>query len=377
MSPALGRRGAPTSCRTRHRPSPPPRRAAPRRERRALLKARDDALRDLGGLLVEMYRRGSFRDDLLAERARGDRRHRRAPRRDRRLCSTRAAARRAASAAPRSCAARGSARIAAGRSIRRPGAGRAPPRRPSSSRLPRPDGDGADERERAIAAADTTCPRCGAAREPDQRFCLECGLALPNVEGRVPALRRRWLRRFGWYPGDWVWISLLTLLVAAAGAAAAIALTVEHRDAGGETFSSRRRSPSPSRPQCRRRRPATVDTSTLPTAPEPTTTSKATPAGPKNGRFAWPRNQNGWTIVLVSYPKTNGRPSALATADRAAAHGLHQVGILDSSRLRQPAARLPRRLHAASTARRSDADAGVSTARQAGFGGAYSRQIAR
>ena len=42
-----------------------------RRERRALLKAREDALRDLGGLLVEMYRRGGFRDDLLAERAAG------------------------------------------------------------------------------------------------------------------------------------------------------------------------------------------------------------------------------------------------------------------------------------------------------------------
>jgi hypothetical protein len=40
-----------------------------RRERRALLKAREEALRDLGGLLVEMYRRGGFRDDLLAERA--------------------------------------------------------------------------------------------------------------------------------------------------------------------------------------------------------------------------------------------------------------------------------------------------------------------
>ena len=40
-----------------------------RRERRALLKARADALTALGGLLVEMYRRGGFRDDLLAERA--------------------------------------------------------------------------------------------------------------------------------------------------------------------------------------------------------------------------------------------------------------------------------------------------------------------
>jgi hypothetical protein len=49
-----------------------PRRAhagALRRERRTLLKAREDALRDLGGLLVEMYRRGGFRDDLLQERA--------------------------------------------------------------------------------------------------------------------------------------------------------------------------------------------------------------------------------------------------------------------------------------------------------------------
>ncbi|MCW2966151.1 MAG: hypothetical protein JWO17_3403 [Actinomycetia bacterium] len=40
-----------------------------RRERRALLRAREVALSELGGLLVEMYRRGGFRDDLLAERA--------------------------------------------------------------------------------------------------------------------------------------------------------------------------------------------------------------------------------------------------------------------------------------------------------------------
>jgi hypothetical protein len=40
-----------------------------RRERRALVQAREAELRDLGGLLVEMYRRGNFRDDLLSERA--------------------------------------------------------------------------------------------------------------------------------------------------------------------------------------------------------------------------------------------------------------------------------------------------------------------
>jgi len=38
-----------------------------RREQRALLHIRDEKLRDLGGLLVELYRRGSFREDLLAQ----------------------------------------------------------------------------------------------------------------------------------------------------------------------------------------------------------------------------------------------------------------------------------------------------------------------
>jgi hypothetical protein len=38
-----------------------------RREQRALLLLREEKLRDLGGLLVELYRRGSFREDLLAE----------------------------------------------------------------------------------------------------------------------------------------------------------------------------------------------------------------------------------------------------------------------------------------------------------------------
>jgi hypothetical protein len=52
---------------------PPPRRALPppgviRRERRALARAREDKLGDLGGLILEMYRRDRFREDLLSER---------------------------------------------------------------------------------------------------------------------------------------------------------------------------------------------------------------------------------------------------------------------------------------------------------------------
>src|SRR6059058_188387 len=57
---------------------PPPtpravRRALPpagqlRRERRLLLVAREAKLRDLGGLMLEMYRRDQFRQDLLVDR---------------------------------------------------------------------------------------------------------------------------------------------------------------------------------------------------------------------------------------------------------------------------------------------------------------------
>jgi hypothetical protein len=56
------------------RPEPPKRRrVAPpaselRRERRALMRVREERLRDLGGLALEMYRRDRFREDLLVER---------------------------------------------------------------------------------------------------------------------------------------------------------------------------------------------------------------------------------------------------------------------------------------------------------------------
>jgi hypothetical protein len=39
-----------------------------RRERRALLQTREQRLRDLGGLMLEMYRRDQFRQDLLVDR---------------------------------------------------------------------------------------------------------------------------------------------------------------------------------------------------------------------------------------------------------------------------------------------------------------------
>jgi hypothetical protein len=55
------------------RPEGPPRRSLPhpgqlRRERRALLRVREQRLRDLGGLMLEMFRRDQFRQDLLVDR---------------------------------------------------------------------------------------------------------------------------------------------------------------------------------------------------------------------------------------------------------------------------------------------------------------------
>jgi hypothetical protein len=54
--------------RTGHTKSTLPPAGVLRRERRALLKFREERLRDLGGLLLEMFRRDRFREDLVRER---------------------------------------------------------------------------------------------------------------------------------------------------------------------------------------------------------------------------------------------------------------------------------------------------------------------
>ena len=192
----------------------------------------------------------------------------------------------------------------------------------------------------------------------------DCGLRLPVVAGTVPGLRRGWLRRFGWYPGDWVWLALLTLLVAAGGAAAAIVITDRDRTAAPIVLTAAPGISVGEPAVAQSTSPATVNTATLPAAPEP-----GAPARP-NGRLEWPANVNGWTIVLVSYPKTNGRTTALATASRAAKANLRQVGIIDSGGFAslQPGYFV---VWSGIYASKSDADAGVGTARQAGFGGAY------
>ena len=63
---------APAEDATPPAPAAGPRRPLPpagrlRRERRTLLRVREERIRDLGGLVLEMYRREGFRPDLVEE----------------------------------------------------------------------------------------------------------------------------------------------------------------------------------------------------------------------------------------------------------------------------------------------------------------------
>jgi hypothetical protein len=138
----------------------------------------------------------------------------------------------------------------------------------------------------------TACPRCGAEVAEGQEYCLECGLRLPGASrfGPLPASPRSLLLPLA-----------VAALVAAGGAAAAIALT---HDAATAT-------------------PIVTATGGSELARVPTTTTSTL--------TDWPQ-KSGWTNVLVSVPKVEGRDEALARAEQARRRGLRQVGVLDSSR---------------------------------------------
>src|SRR5262249_15629498 len=161
----------------------------------------------------------------------------------------------------------------------------------------------------AAYVAEQTCPRCGAGRAGDQRYCVECGLRLPVVTGALAAWRRGWVRRLGWYPGDWVWLTLLAGAVAARRAAAA----------GG---AGRRLPAGGARAGVDAGRGHTGATAaTTFVAPAPRLSTHTQARGP-SGRTLWPRELDGWTVVLTETPARNGRKGARAYAAHAARDGL-------------------------------------------------------
>jgi hypothetical protein len=167
------------------------------------------------------------------------------------------------------------------------------------------------------SAGTERCPRCNAAVQPGQEYCLDCGNRLVREpSGPVSRASASVAERHDW-AGPWFLPALLGLVIAVLGTGAAIAISADGEEpeaiptATGGSLT------------------VTGGTPTL-TAPEPAATAPARPANP--AAVAWPKNRRGWTIVLLSLPQTNGRDAAGAQATKARDGGLRRVGILDSSR---------------------------------------------
>ena len=236
--------------------------------------------------------------------------------------------------------------------------------------------EAADAPQRVAAAERPECPRCGTTHEPNQEYCLECGLRLPvEASGLVPRLSRAWRSRLGWYPGDWVWPSLLALLIAAlAGIGAAAFVSHDEKRAGYVTATS------PFEPVTS----AITAAEHTPTVPSGSTQTGTQPSPPQQtpalnqALKVWPADrQSGWTVVLQSLPATtNGRAFAVAQARAAEHSGLQDVGIIDSSKYSSlhPGYYV---LFSGVYTSFDDANTGVTDARSHGYPRAYPKRITR
>lgn len=178
------------------------------------------------------------------------------------------------------------------------------------------------------------CPRCGAPHDELQEYCLECGLRLPPPPG-ITVRSTIWSRE----SPLWLWAALAALLLVAliAGAIVAIAATDE-KTGKGSSIPVVSTNPTTTdtvgvitQPPTFTINPGTTTappTTTLPTTTQATTTTTPTTTGTLT---SWPAAKDGYTIVLRSVPKSQGRSTAEAEARRAINQGLPQVGVLDSS----------------------------------------------
>ena len=157
---------------------------------------------------------------------------------------------------------------------------------------------------------------------------MDCGLRLRST-GVVSTLATGWQRRLRWYPGDWVWPSLLALVVAGVSAAGAIWWTRDASSAAATTvigYTAPLPTVATTAPV-----PTTGPSATVPTGTT-TTTAKPRQQATRRSMIEWPRGRNGWTLVLASLPTSAGRPAAVGKAREALRAGLPQVGVIDSSR---------------------------------------------
>lgn len=143
-----------------------------------------------------------------------------------------------------------------------------------------------------------SCPRCGSDVAVGQEYCLGCGARLPG-RGAVPGA----IRHTSW-----------TLRAAGALAVAVVAAALAVAAGNGGSGSSE----------------VAIATGGFATVP----TTDTLPSQPEvvSARIVdWPAGEDGWTIVLASFPQTEGRRPAVTRAQEARKHGLRPVGVLDSS----------------------------------------------
>jgi hypothetical protein len=197
----------------------------------------------------------------------------------------------------------------------------------------------------------------------------------------IGTLGGAWQSRLGWYPGDWVWPSLIALIVAVLAGVGAW-LFVRHDRAGTraiENATSPYTTVATTSPKPPERTTSTAPTTSgrRATQPPATTPPQPPPPPPATAEIGWPAGRSGWTVVLNSIPTSSGRAFAQTQARAALRSGLRQVGILDSS--------VYSSLHPGyyvvfSGIYGSSADAttsGLSAARSHGYPRAYIRRITR
>ena len=177
----------------------------------------------------------------------------------------------------------------------------------------------------ALAPEPDACPRCGADAAAGQEYCLECGTRLPLPHGVLPALAGAWRARLRWYPGDWVWTTILLLGIAATAAAVAVA-TADSDPRRTQLVVATFDRPVPAT------RPRQATSTPTPAERRRSATTTSNRPGRKPGTLVqWPVARSAYTVVLASFPTTTGQPKATKLARRASRSGLLDVGLLDSS----------------------------------------------
>jgi hypothetical protein len=172
-------------------------------------------------------------------------------------------------------------------------------------------------------ATPEACAACGTPAEPLQDYCLECGSRILPAQ-RLSTIGHAWERRFGRYPGDWIWASVLLLLVAAGSATAGIVAGRDTGTGGSDTIVAT--SPVVTAP-----RAPPAATPQPPPSTAATTTPRPAPA-PSKQLTEWPA-RDGYTVVLASIPaRGTGLDDARSKAKAARGGGVRDVGILVSAR---------------------------------------------